>query len=532
MKGKDLKDYWESDLGVSYIPWTKLRPDIDIELLEDGGMIDEDTMPAWMKAKVADLNAKTTGDKSSLNDEMKNALLGTPNIDTTQPPPVPPSAAAAVAASGGGLLQPPPPPLTLPLVNPFQLNNSILGMNLPPGMMPNVPIGVPPPNLPHTAAAAATIMMGLNSPFSQGPPPNLLQSMQMPDNKNTPDQTLSEQLLSMTGQPFVMPPSQQLLEDNMDVEMEDANKPPDSMVFSGGDDHHQNFDGPPRNRRDGNSRERSRRSSRSRDRDRGRDRDRNQHRNSRDRGKDGGRKDRWSDNRDNNNRRGDRDDRRERSEKSVNDRLWEMAEGYSSRDRPRDLTSEVVPQPLLEKPEFVPPPPPQHDMNYDPMEPEFDDRFRRGGPPPDDFEPPPHHLPHNMPPHHQHDGFNPDIADFERPPRMQHHDEFEPHERFSRNRDRRGDGFVEDRRMMDDFDNRGPMRGGPGPGPGPDFFPPREPFGPPPRGGPMMRGPGPGPGPIDGFQPRGPRGPGPRMFHPRGPLLRGPRPGICFIHFF
>lgn len=124
--------------------------------------------------------------------------------------------------------------------------------------------------------------------------------------------------------------------------------------------------------------------------------------------------------------------------------------------------------------------------------------------------------------HHPHDNFHPipePIMDmppeFERP-RMRH-DDFE-HDRFNR-RDRR-DGFVDDRRMMDEFDNR-PMRG-----PVPEFFPPRDGFGPP--RGPMIRGPGPGPGPgPDGFQNRNmPRGPGPRMFHPRGPLLRGPRPGI------
>lgn len=362
VKGKDLKDYWEGDLGVSYIPWSKLKPDIDLEMLEDGGMIDEDTMPAWMKAKVAEMSNKTTNDRL-LNDDSKNALLATPSIDTTQPPPVP----------GAGLLQ--PPPLTLPLVNPFQLNNSILGavgMNIPPGMMPNVPIGVPPPNMPP---AATTMMnntiLGINSPFTQGPPPNLLQMQPMPD--KTPEQkiqSLSDQLLSMS-QAFAMPPQG---DDNMDIEMEDANKS-DSIVFSS-DIHNiqPNFDDQ-RGRRDERDRDRGRRGSRSRDR--GRDRDRN-HRNSRDRGKDrkDDRRDRWSD-RD----RRERDERRERSEKSVNDRLWEMAEGYSSRDRPRDRNdiSETT-QPLLEKLDFEPPPL-EDRMNYEDLEPEFDDGFRRRGPP-------------------------------------------------------------------------------------------------------------------------------------------------------
>lgn len=37
MKGKDLKDYWEGDLGVSYIPYNKLKEDMDLDALEDGG---------------------------------------------------------------------------------------------------------------------------------------------------------------------------------------------------------------------------------------------------------------------------------------------------------------------------------------------------------------------------------------------------------------------------------------------------------------------------------------------------------------
>lgn len=49
MKGKEWKDFWEVELGVSYIPWNKLSADTDFELLEEGGMFDEETMPLWMK---------------------------------------------------------------------------------------------------------------------------------------------------------------------------------------------------------------------------------------------------------------------------------------------------------------------------------------------------------------------------------------------------------------------------------------------------------------------------------------------------
>lgn len=39
VKGKDLKDYWEGDLGVSYIPYNKLKEDMDLDALEDGGKV-------------------------------------------------------------------------------------------------------------------------------------------------------------------------------------------------------------------------------------------------------------------------------------------------------------------------------------------------------------------------------------------------------------------------------------------------------------------------------------------------------------
>lgn len=106
VKGKDLKDYWEGDLGVSYIPYAKLKHDIDIDMIEDGGMIDEETMPDWMKEKVEKMGKKPIIE--NLPSFMPQTSAAT--IDTSQPPPMP----------GAGLLQPPP---MMPLVNPFQFNN-------------------------------------------------------------------------------------------------------------------------------------------------------------------------------------------------------------------------------------------------------------------------------------------------------------------------------------------------------------------------------------------------------------------------
>ena len=49
MKDKQWKDYWDLDLGCSYIPLEKLNPQVNMADLEEGGMFDEGTMPEWMR---------------------------------------------------------------------------------------------------------------------------------------------------------------------------------------------------------------------------------------------------------------------------------------------------------------------------------------------------------------------------------------------------------------------------------------------------------------------------------------------------
>lgn len=549
MKGKDLKDYWEGDLGVSYIPWSKLKPDIDLEMLEDGGMIDEDTMPAWMKAKMAQNNTKPTQppllpglDPTTGTIQLPEGVLPTPaTVDTSQPPPVP----------AGSLLQ--PPPLTLPLVNPFQLNNRLLssvGMNLPPGIMPNVPIGVPPPNL--TGPLMPNQLLGLGSPF-QGPPGLMQQTMSqltMPttsatgnNNDKNHSQTennlksLQEALLAMP-QPFGIvpqpPPNMPNTHDDMDVEMEDDDSKNENR--SGNEQHLNQFNndnlhsnrihnlnnqrvntgavsseqrdagiGDRRDRRDDRERNRSRERERERDR-----RDSRGRRNSRDRNRDrerdnsrGERRDdrrdrnRWGD-RDRRDRdRNERDDRRDR-EKALNDRLREMA----GMDGALDERSDDLP-PLLERPPMFP------DFNGEPdaVRDLESDRFRRGL---DNFE---NRIRRDYPPPiMDRPDFDSslDSRDFDGPRPLMHRESMLD-DRFMR-RDRFGD----DIRMIDDFERmRGP--------PGPDYFPPpRDGFGPPPPPRPPMMRPG-----LDGFPPRPMMGrlPGPHMYHPRGPHMRGPRPG-------
>lgn len=49
MKGREFKDFWDVDSGVSYIPLDRLSESTDLDLLEEGGMIDEDSLPQYFK---------------------------------------------------------------------------------------------------------------------------------------------------------------------------------------------------------------------------------------------------------------------------------------------------------------------------------------------------------------------------------------------------------------------------------------------------------------------------------------------------
>lgn len=39
----EYKQYWDVEIGVTYIPWSKVKPE-ELEALCEGGMLDNDTM--------------------------------------------------------------------------------------------------------------------------------------------------------------------------------------------------------------------------------------------------------------------------------------------------------------------------------------------------------------------------------------------------------------------------------------------------------------------------------------------------------
>lgn len=59
VKGREWKDFWEAEAGACYIPWYRLPSRLDdpegvsiLEGLEEGGVMDEDTLPTSGHQKV------------------------------------------------------------------------------------------------------------------------------------------------------------------------------------------------------------------------------------------------------------------------------------------------------------------------------------------------------------------------------------------------------------------------------------------------------------------------------------------------
>ena len=45
MKDANYKEYWDVERGVSYIPWEELPSSGNYDIISEGAMIDDDTLP-------------------------------------------------------------------------------------------------------------------------------------------------------------------------------------------------------------------------------------------------------------------------------------------------------------------------------------------------------------------------------------------------------------------------------------------------------------------------------------------------------
>ncbi|XP_017839117.1 SR-related and CTD-associated factor 4 isoform X3 [Drosophila busckii] len=205
VKSKEWKDFWDLELGVTYVPWNKLSVDTDLDSLEEGGMFDEDTMPSWMKQKIN--QGKNVKDNKAHTTDMSTAPPVAPpsllfGIDTTQPPPVAPQAHGAPPAAliRGQFPMGPPPPLMGQYPGQFP-NHPMGGVGMPPNMVP----GMPPPMMMPT-----NMMPGF--PGMAAPPPH---PMGLPPGAQFPPPGSVPPPMSAAG-----PAASNVSDDQMDIEME------------------------------------------------------------------------------------------------------------------------------------------------------------------------------------------------------------------------------------------------------------------------------------------------------------------------
>uniref|UniRef100_A0A8D0KSS9 SR-related CTD associated factor 8 n=1 Tax=Strix occidentalis caurina TaxID=311401 RepID=A0A8D0KSS9_STROC len=150
----EYKQFWDVDLGVSYIPWEKVKLD-DLEGFAEGGMIDQETVNTeWETARSSEAAKENTQTTQSASVD-KSTVITTQTEAYTQPVTmlqipvapavpavslVPPAFPVTMSVPPPGYSAIPPPPFLRASFNPSQP---------PPGYMPPpVPPVVPPPVVP------------------------------------------------------------------------------------------------------------------------------------------------------------------------------------------------------------------------------------------------------------------------------------------------------------------------------------------------------------------------------------------------
>ncbi|KAM6162142.1 SR-related and CTD-associated factor 4 isoform 3-T3 [Erethizon dorsatum] len=172
----DYKQYWDVELGVTYIPWDKVKPE-ELESFCEGGMLDSDTLnPDWkgIPKKPENDVAQNGGAETSHTEpvspipkplpvpvppipvpapitvpppQVPPHQPGPPVVGALQPPAFTPPLGIPPPGFGPGVPPPPPPPPFLrPGFNPMHLPPGFLPPGPPPPITP--PVSIPPPHTP------------------------------------------------------------------------------------------------------------------------------------------------------------------------------------------------------------------------------------------------------------------------------------------------------------------------------------------------------------------------------------------------
>ncbi|KAK1337917.1 hypothetical protein QTO34_001018 [Cnephaeus nilssonii] len=152
----EYKQFWDVDLGVTYIPWEKVKVD-DLEGFAEGGMIDQETVNTeWETVKSSEPVKETVQTTQSPPPVEKETVVTTqaevfpPPVAVLQIPVAPAVPTVSLVPPAFPVSMPVPPPGFSPIPPPPFLRASFNPSQPPPGFMPPPvpPPVVPPPTIP------------------------------------------------------------------------------------------------------------------------------------------------------------------------------------------------------------------------------------------------------------------------------------------------------------------------------------------------------------------------------------------------
>ncbi|XP_076782839.1 SR-related and CTD-associated factor 8 isoform X2 [Arvicanthis niloticus] len=168
----EYKQFWDVDLGVTYIPWEKVKVD-DLDGFAEGGMIDQETVNAeWETVKASEPVKETVQTTQSPTPVEKETVVTTqaevfpPPVAMLQIPVAPAVPAVSLVPPAFPVSMPVPPPGFSPIPPPPFLRASFNPSQPPPGFMPPP---VPPPVVPPPAIPPVVPTSLVQPPLSMTP---------------------------------------------------------------------------------------------------------------------------------------------------------------------------------------------------------------------------------------------------------------------------------------------------------------------------------------------------------------------------
>ncbi|KAG9348438.1 hypothetical protein JZ751_002173 [Albula glossodonta] len=164
----EYKQYWDVELGVTYIPWNKVKVE-DLDSFREGGMLDAETLCSEWKCILTELEIPAVSTQNGGLEPMQAEEATVPPhvqmqpvqpmgvAGALQPPSYPPHMGLPPPSFPPGVPPPPPPTFLRPGFNPMQMPPGFLS---PGGVPPMGTTGAPAPspaiNIPTSVVSGNT----------------------------------------------------------------------------------------------------------------------------------------------------------------------------------------------------------------------------------------------------------------------------------------------------------------------------------------------------------------------------------------